>query len=359
MEKQKKILVVWYDYFQYLSGTVKALNSIQGVHAETFILKHFNQDVNILIKISSKLGIKYFKKQYFFNVYKELKKKIVEYDPDAVLFINADYREIVDKELLEFIKEKNKKSIVWFFDSLGRMPAGLYDREYLNSFDKIYSFDYTDIDYIKEKFNIPRVQHLPFGVDTFTYNTNNHSEKTYDICFVGNADEKRLAILEKVAKYCTVNDRKMVIYGQIWKFSPVLQKIKHRYMIKKRYPYLYRFVVNEHLPPRKVSELYSKSKICLNIIRDNSGSNSRIFEILSANTLQLIEYRELFDLDLADGKDLVMYKSDAELELVLNHYLKNDGERVEISQNGYQKTMSKYTTIKLLEKMMGDIKEER
>lgn len=354
-----KVLVVWYDYFQYLSGVVDGLNSLPNIYAEKFILKEFNKCHNIFIKLLSKSGFQYFKEQYFRRVRKDIMNRIEKYDPDAVLFINADYREIVNKELLSFIKNKGKKTIIWFFDSLGRMKENLYDSNYLNSFDLLYSFDYTDIEYIENKFSVIGAKHLPFGVDKFTYcnNNTNCNEKIYDICFVGNADEKRLSILEKVAKYCVDNNKRMVVYGQIWKFSPVIQRLKHKYIIKRKYPNLYNFVVNMHLPPRKVAEIYSQSKICLNIIRDKSGSNSRIFEILSTNTLQVIEYCNFKDLELINGQELVMYKDDEELISILNYYLSNELERKKIAYCGYIKTINKYTTDILLKNMVADIKE--
>lgn len=349
-----RVLVVWYDYFHYLSGITDALNSIPDVQAEKFVLQYFIKQAQWDEKLLSKVGVTCFEENYNKRIQNELIERCTIYRPDLILFLNADYRHIINDDFFAFVKSKKIKTAVWFVDSLRNMKG--YDGDYLSKFDQIYSFDRSDIDYAHRVYKINGVKFLPLGLDIVAYSCHN-TDKKYDICFVGAADKKRLEILEIVANYCVQKNKKMIVYGQMWKHRPIWTSIKHKCKFKKQYPNLYRFVVNKYLEANDVATIYSQSKICLNIIREQSnGANPRTFEILGTKSLQLVDYGK----DIADlfehGKHLIMYSDNKDIVSLIEYYLHNDGERESIAWYGYELVKEKYTLDKLVTTIIQDMR---
>ena len=88
----------------------------------------------------------------------------------------------------------------------------------------------------------------------------------------------------------------------------------------------------------KVGDIYSKSKINLNITSKSieSGVPLRVFDVLSAGGFLITNYQpEIAEL-FVDGEELVMYTSYEDLLDKAEYYLEHDKERVEISHNGYK-----------------------
>lgn len=341
-----KVLVIWYNIFHYLSGITNALNNIEGVEAQMFPLEYFNRQAGLAENLLTKSGISYFKNKYHKETRAKLLENVDNYKPDIVLFLNADYEFIVDEAVLKKLKNKGIKTVVWFVDSAKNSDM---KTQYLENFDKIYSFEKNDIEYIKRKYNVKNVQYLPLGVCTDIYYPTEDKSFENDICFVGFSDEKRLKILETVAEYCITNNRKLIVYGQMWRTRPWLHRIRHENRFKKKYPNLYTFVVNKCIEPQEVAAVYNSSKICLNIIQKvHNGANPRTFEILGTKSFQLIDYSQgIADL-FEDGKHLVMYRNDEELKTQLEYYLNNENKRDHIVQSGYELTINRYTMTKMV-----------
>lgn len=352
-----RVLVVWKEYFHYLPGIANAFNEIPGVIGKYFTMRYFMNHAKGYEKFATKKGIKYFQNKFSGDIRAMLIAECKKYKPDLIVFLNADYSDIINEELFAFMKNQHIKSAIWFVDSIRKLEG--YSSEYLSQFNGIYSFDYEDINYIKQEYAINHTQYLPLGADSAVYNANNgnSTQKKHDVFFVGGVDTKRLEVLESVATYCSKNNRDMIVYGDLWKQRPIWRRIRHERKFKVKYPNLYRFAANVILAPKDVARIYSKSKICLNIVRASSvGANPRTFEILGAKSMQMIDYSERLEMLFEDRKHLVMYKNTAELEKLLDYYLNNDEERENIAQAGYELVMEKYTMKKLVEKIVADMK---
>lgn len=352
-----RVLVVWYANFNYVSSVTEAFNRIPDVVAQKFILESFNSQASSLEKLMTKVGLQYFERQYYDRVRSALIEVCKEQNIELLVLLNAGYREIVNDELFKYTRSSNVRIALWFVDSI--RWSNSYDSHYLQQFDYIYSFDYEDIAYMRNHYRVEHAEYLPLGVDDVIYNYADiaNSNKEYDICFVGVDDEKRLKTLEHVAQYCRKRNKKMIVYGQMWKQRPVLNKLKHEYKFKRKYPNLYKFVVNKFLNPEDVARLYSSSKVCLNIIKEGNSCNPRIFEILGTKSFQIIDYCDKVKMLFEDKKHLVMYRDLKELDRLLDYYLTDEKERDKIAQVGYDLTRKKYTITKLVGKMLVGIKK--
>ena len=134
-------------------------------------------------------------------------------------------------------------------------------------------------------------------------------DRIYDIGFVGHlgaAKSKRSILLEKLSRKYKMNDFKSSV------------------------------------PFSKISEVYSQSKIAVNIAA-KGDLNMRVFEVMAAGTLLLTEkisngQDELFE----DKKNLIYYDENTLMELI-DYYLKNVKERERIAKVGQELVLSEYT----------------
>lgn len=122
-------------------------------------------------------------------------------------------------------------------------------------------------------------------------------------------------------------------------------------------------LVNEAILGKDLAELYSATKICLNIHIGtgqgmHTGPNPRIFEILGCRTLELVDKGHLYGIELQDGVDLIEYDGTNDLISKIDYYLKQKHEREEIARNGYDKVVEKYTIEKVIEYMLNSVEKD-
>lgn len=354
-----KVLVVWYDYFHYLDGITRGFNQIDGVKAVKFPLEYFKKQSSWIEKTITKAGIKYFEKKYFCKVQEDIKRTCTAECVDAVLFLNADYRGIIDDTLLGFLKENKIKPLLWFVDTIKNKKT-CHDRLYLEQFYKIYSFEKSDIEYIEEIFGVPS-KYLPLGVDDKIYNNIGITpDKEYDVFFVGAGEEKRYVMLEAVAKYCIEHNRKMLVYGRMWTHRPARHRIKQEIKFKIKYPNLHKVTVNQYLAPEQVAKFYRKSKINLNMLRsEHNGVNPRIFEILATQSFEITEYNEPTAEVFKENDCLKMYHSKNDLVELVDYYLKNDDEREQLAKAGHDLASRKYVISAFLQAIVDDLVDKQ
>ena len=337
----KKVLVVWYKNFEYLDRMVNAFRA-NNIEADKFTIEYFYDYANCLQRIGNSLGIKHFKSAHNKKMRDDIIKKCEKENFDSILILTGNFREVIDDEFLSWAKHHEKKLLLWFIDSVRNFKC--YDEIYFKNFKGIYSFEPTDIKYLLNKYNVGNAKYLPVVADETIYNNENNAlNKVYDICFVGVASLHRAELLEAVARYCDYNNKTMIVYGHMWRFRPYIHMLRHRYNFKKKYPKLYKYVINKFINSQKVAELYKKSRIVLNIAQsDNSAANSRTFEILATNSFQIVGYNPSIEALFKDGKELVMYKNSEELINLIDYYLDNAEKRVEIASTGCEKVMKEF-----------------
>ncbi len=123
---------------------------------------------------------------------------------------------------------------------------------------------------------------------------------------------------------------------------------RNNYSIRKNYlkdlPKLFRTNdFSKHLPWEKMIEIYTKSKIVLNIGRNDflKDANLRCFEAMASGALLFnIVPSELTSLGYTDGTDFIGFSDKKEMMRKLIYYLDNEYERKKISKNGQEKTLA-------------------
>lgn len=283
----------------------------------------------------------------------ELLKLLQREDISYILSINEYYdeqkRNLYDDTILE-----QAKINVWYVDT---MQHGEYMPNIVKKYNKIYTFEPTDIEYAKQLYDID-IEYLPFGAGrnlfASDYLTKQKSYE-YDICFVGlvAGSTYRLSILNTIAQLCIKNNYKFALYGHFWHSNHYLQQIIGSIKFRYKYPDLYKYVHNQKLEPNKVVDLYRKSRICLNIHNQNhTGLNCRSFEIMGNGNFLLTDKKDTNRLNIKAGVDYEDYSNMEELINKISYFLCHDKERQCIALNGAACVRQNYTIDRLISKVI-------
>lgn len=89
------------------------------------------------------------------------------------------------------------------------------------------------------------------------------------------------------------------------------------------------------------STAVGESRINLNFTEQNEGTSDRTYKVLASKGFLLTQPWQEMEKDFVDGKDLVVFRSEKDLEEKIKYYLNNEQERKAIAENGY-KTVQKF-----------------
>lgn len=346
----KKILVFGEQYFHYTDSTVDAFRSM-GFEVRVFYMPLIKSErLSIWKHLKYKINKKGFEEKYYKKSKQELCDVINAYKPNIFLSINGNqYHEFIDKNILKILQTLGCRTYTWYMDTVKRFNN---IEQNIPHYDHILTFEPMDLDYIKKTYNKEAV-YLPIGVaeQLFCSNSENEdSEKKYDISFIGNSTDNRLEVLDKVAEYCAINNKEIIVYGHYWHNKNLWQKIFSKRHFARKHPYLVKYVTNTFLHGKAVADLYNNSRISLNIHTSlHKGINPRTFEILGNNNFELCDYRsDAQKMGLIDGVNIVMYNNTKECVEKIKYYLNNEDECLKIAKAGKEFVMKNYTMKKLL-----------
>ena len=274
--------------------------------------------------------------------YEKLKQIINNYN--KCLFINLSDE---SRLLIKAIPQKIEKYLL-FVDTIKDMNSV----DELYKFEKIFSFEYRDVEYAKQTLKI-KVNYVPIGTSYYLYSVVDGLPK-YDISFVCLATKKRLEYLDKIANYCQENGRTLFVAGHFWHNSNFLQRKIGEFKFRKRYPVLYKYVKNEYLKPYELAQVYVNSKICLNInIEKHHSFNTRNFDVMILERMLITDDEDLNGIDLIPGQEFIMSRNEDDMVRNIDIYLNNDEERLKIARKGKQKVGERYCFINAIEQIFG------
>lgn len=142
--------------------------------------------------------------------------------------------------------------------------------------------------------------------------------RTIDISFVGQPHGNRPQIIRSLL-YAGFN---VAVFGYGW--SP-RSRVTHEQML----------------------EVFSRSKLCLNLSNSSSHASSqikgRVFEVPACRSVLLTDPADDLENYYEPGKELVVYRNPNELVSLTRHYLDHDGEREAIAEAGYERTLREHT----------------
>lgn len=326
---KKKVLLVDNNFYNYGSA-IEYYLQLKGLEVQRLCIEiPLDLKARIYNWIVKKIKI-FFRLDKEFRLLKsqirkisnEILQKYSAYEPDCVLFIKADY---ISKEALMHMQQA--QLVVWMMDSYARYP---FLKKDLGLFHNIFVFEKRDTNLLKEE-GIESY-FLPLCADErFFYPQVKH--KDIDILFIGAMYNDRLELLKKIiARFPEAN---IEIYGYYINRFEFIKKIIYKWTNKYR---------NFHgrVTPQEANDLYSRSKICINIhnCQSKSGANPRTFEILATKSFEIVDYNPYIEEILAGG--VCLYRSEREMFQKIEYYLEHDSERDNIAEKGYVLTKRKH-----------------
>ncbi len=220
--------------------------------------------------------------------------------------------------------------------------------ERLKHYDLVYSYSIDEVDYIKSMGY--EASHSFSGYDADVYFPL-ECKKDIDICFVGTMYKERVELLEKIAS--DFKDLNLAFYG---KYTSPAHPGQYLSWVRGKNG-LHAFK-NKNLSREEVNQLYNRSKICLNINRQNMVNEwtPRIFEIMGTNSFQIVEGNARIDNKFHNC--LCQYSGYSDLLKKIQHYLENEKERREIAQRGYNTAVSEYCSRLRTRFLLDEIKQK-
>lgn len=297
-------------------------------------LKKLGHDVRVVYTDAYRMVCPYYKKKldklglhgdrvkYEQNWKENLYRLVDDFIPQLVLFVNAP-TDILQPDDLAYVQEKCKTAC-WFVDGIS-YEKGLVP--YFPYFDDIFVFEECDVNYLKQLGK--DAIYLPVGYNSAFKKMD--LSQDIDISFIGSPFPNRLKLLDVVARAAEENNWNLKIIGPFYDTKYPWKK----YLFKYKHPHIDKFLENRTVSPAEASEIYNRSKICLNIHAEKHKSpNPRTFEIMATGAFELMDYREY--LGCISEKDCGVYTSIDDLKQKISLYLENQILREQIAQHGYE-----------------------
>lgn len=324
----EKILIIGPDYFGYNESVSKAFSKRNW---KTKVINYYEVCPpglmnTILCRYLSKLGIRYFANKYKEHLNKEILQTVEEFQPDVVMIIKGNN---IFRETLEKITKPKK--VLWMMDSVFRVEESLNN---IDQYDFSFMFEELDVEKLKE---MGVTSHfLPMAVDTTNYYPM-ENERDIDLLFVGRLYDHRVELFTKLINLH--KDKNLQIYGNYLHW-----KMPQRY-INYYFKGYNKYFKNQFVQPNELNELYSKSKIALNIHHNQSknGCNPRTFEILATNTFQLVDENPYIKEVFGEPGYLETYTNEKDMFEKIDYYLKHPEERKKRADKGYRFVVEQHT----------------
>lgn len=322
----KKILITGPSFYEYSKSVATAFEK-EGFTVDVFdewiegTIENFQEKITYHLTKDKEA---FFNKKYeHFN--KRLRDKYTAFKPDIVFIIRGA---ILTEESLLFMN--SSRLVLWMMDSIFLVKNTLKN---IALYDQVFLFEKEDIPLLKERHNIDGC-FLPLALDESVYFPIPSTEKPIDILFVGNLYPKRIALLNKVIEQFPAINIK--IYGH---YFSKLRNIG-RYLFRKDKKYY----INAFVTPSQLNQLYSKSKICLNIHHSQSvyGVNQRFFEISGAGALQVCDSHGFIRDNFTD-EEILIYETEEELYEIIRNVLSGYNKYRNNIENAYKKVTTDHT----------------
>ena len=226
--RQKKILVVDYDFYNYSDAIEHYLRlrgfDVMGIRIKipldlrTRIYNWFIKKADELLHFKTAVPLL---KWQIKSISCDLLKEYNKYMPDYVLFIKADY---IDRTAISQMHES--QLVVWMMDSYKRYPFLIKN---LDMFDHIFVFEKSDTVLLKK--NHFDSYFLPLCADgRFFYP---HADKRdIDILFIGAMYPERKRLLKKIES--NFPHANIKIFGYYINRFELIKKLLYKYSPKNK-----------------------------------------------------------------------------------------------------------------------------
>jgi spore maturation protein CgeB len=315
-------------HFDCLKQPVRPLYGIRSAYAKTINRRHDRDSFYFLPRFSTK----------------SLSVLIEAEQPNIILAIGFIYKFFDPQELRRLADKHGARLFLYDTDS-----CNLYDkrREFiffleneLPIYDGIYSFSRVTTSFFKNTLGLPAVW-LPFAAQPVpAFGT---EEKTIDALFVGNADLRRIFLLEHIKD-------KVTVFGSRWQrnYPLISSELQAR-------------ISNREVWGDELHGLLARAKIVLNITRTDfygaeTGINLRIFEALAAGCFLLTDHCVEIETLFQSGKEIETFRSSQELLEKVHYYLEHESERLAIARRGHEKFLANHTWASRIREVLAEMK---
>ncbi|WP_430412455.1 hypothetical protein [Kordia sp.] len=297
MNSQKKILIIAPFAFGYTAHIHKALQQYQHIDAEILYLDQpafaykntFHKAQNFFSKIV--LG-KNLKKTFVTDRIKASLEKLGK--QDEIFIIRPD---VLNDNLLHFIKSYTTKFIAYYYDSTRRFPR---KADIISMFDKVYSYDRLDV----EKYNLELLTN-------YIFEESNYQEYKYQF-FNISTNDYRFPLLENLASY--LKQHKWSYNIQVYNGSEM--------------PAEHVEIITTQKSITEVAELIQKAKIIVEIQRtEQVGLSFRIFEALGHHKKLITTNKDIVNYDFYHPQNILVvdeHNIEIPADFVMSPYLEID-----------------------------------
>lgn len=280
-----KITVISFDFWNYDAHIVEVLKKlgIEAHHINLGAYTHKNAAAkvqNALSKTFLNKNLKNINRQNF--IISELNKIGTQ---DQILVINP---ELIEAEYHSQIKKYTPKYIAYLYDSLARCPA----EHLLHFFDKVYSFDKTDV---KNKgFQL---------ITNYNYLPENHANQPskFDLVYLASYDD-RMNIAKKIAQKISAFDKTyqyLVVGKKSW---------KKKYLGGNNVNWTF---TSKRLNHEDIPKFYAQGNVILDLVRENQdGLSFRIFEAMALKKKIITNNQTVSEYDFYNLNNILIINED-------------------------------------------------
>ncbi len=276
-------------------------------------------------------------------------QQAAEIRPDLVLALDGWNLPI---EQVDEIRAMGIKTALWLTDDpyYTDVTAGL-----VMHYDYIFTLELSCVDFYRQN-GCANVHYLPFAAYTGYYRPlRERAANRRNLSFVGSAFWNRVDFFRPILN--DLMDRGLYINGFWW----------DRLFEPGTFPG--RVEMDKWMGPQETSEIYSSSKIAINLHRafnDTSvnintamieamSPNPRTFEIAASGTLQLVDARSDIARFYTPGVEIETFSSQEELLGKIDFYLNHEKERREIVLRALDRTLNEHTYAHRLNELLSVI----
>lgn len=271
MLENKNVLFIAPSFFGYEHDITAELKKL-GAKVDYFDERPFSSSA---AKISNRLNFKFFIKKNIDDYYNDILEKSKNKQYDYLLIISP---ETMEASFINAIKATNIniQSILYMWDSLRNKSNA---KKVLTCFDKIYSFDKTDLN---SGFSSD-IQFLPlFYNNDFKFDlTNETSKASYAASFIGTVHSDRVKLVKKVINQLDKDGYKTFTFF----YCPS----KLLFVLKKLFTNEFNFISFSEvsftpMTKKQMRDIFISSNAVIDIQHpDQSGLTMRTIEMLGLN----------------------------------------------------------------------------
>lgn len=340
-----KILVMLTRKNNRILRTEKMLTDM-GHEVKVIYVDHFQSCHSYIAKKLDELGLSHGKEKYDREIFQEAMLGVQEWGAERVLHVNFSFFPGWREKFREACNRTGCMLISFVID-----PAHVDDAQNVDiygMYDKAFFYEEQDAIGINKRYNLG-VEYCPVGFnDAYAVVDGLNRDKNIDITFVGAPYKRRMRLLERLAVDAKNKGWTLRIYGPFFDDSRYFWK---KYIRMAKFPNICRVLTNGVFDSDYVADIYSQTKICLNMhVEGARGLNPRSFEIMATGAMEMVDMRDDFGI-FKPNADLVAFENYEDLVRKIDYYLRHNAERVAIAASG-QKKVQRYSMGECLQRML-------